>query len=351
MRPLASLSQSLLFLLLPFPHHHHHQTHTHPPKARGKASEARKRGDRTEAPKSPAPAIAQPLPILPSAPAATMIIKSLKARILRALRSSSLPAGAAADSSPSPPPSPTKPRAFRVAADASSDDASFFDAREADDDTPTTKAEPLDAWELVDDQSDDDGHSSSRADADADAAAAAAADDPDLLLLLGQLPARCPPGGESAVVLYTTTLRGVRRTFEDCNAVRALLENLGAAFQERDVSLDRGLRDQLWAAAGEKAVPPRLFVRGRDAGGAAQVLALHEDGRLAPLLLLGAGGAGARKDAGFGAGKNKCGGCGGLRFVVCGACDGSRKAAGGGGAPCPRCNENGLAVCPLCAVV
>ncbi|KAJ1287807.1 hypothetical protein BS78_02G039000 [Paspalum vaginatum] len=274
-----------------------------------------------------------------------MIIKSLKARILRALKSSSLPAAGAADSSPSPPRSPTKPSAVRVApaahaADASSDDASFFDAREADDETPT-KAEPLDAWELVDQSDDDDGNSSSRADSAAD---------PGLLLLLG-LPARCPPGGESAVVLYTTTLRGVRRTFEDCNAVRALLENLGAAFQERDVSLDRGLRDQLWAVTGEKAVPPRLFVRGRDAGGAAQVLALHEDGRLAPLLLLGAG---APQDAAFGVGgaggrSKKCGACGGLRFVVCGACDGSRKAAGG--ARCPRCNENGLAACPLCAAV
>jgi glutaredoxin domain-containing cysteine-rich protein 1 len=72
--------------------------------------------------------------------------------------------------------------------------------------------------------------------------------------------------------------------------VRALLESLGASFQERDVSMDRGLlpfqerdvsmdrglHDQLCAAAEEKVVPPRLFVRGRDLGGAGQVLALHE---------------------------------------------------------------------------
>jgi hypothetical protein len=49
--------------------------------------------------------------------------------------------------------------------------------------------------------------------------------------------------------------------------------------------------------AGEKAVPPRLFVRGRDLGGAGQVLALHEQGRLAPLLLCGEAGARSRCDA------------------------------------------------------
>jgi glutaredoxin domain-containing cysteine-rich protein 1 len=96
----------------------------------------------------------------------------------------------------------------------------------------------------------------------------------------------------------------VRRMFEDCNSVRALLESLGVSFQERDVSMDRSLRDQLWATAGEKVVPPRLFVRGRDLGGAGQVLALHEQGRLT--LLLPCGEAGAR---------SRCGTCAGVGFV------------------------------------
>jgi glutaredoxin domain-containing cysteine-rich protein 1 len=221
-----------------------------------------------------------------------MIIETLKARILRALKPSSL--SAAGDGARSP----TKP-----AHQCHGGDASFFDARE-----------PLDAWELV-----DDGRAPSPADP-----------------LLG-FPAAGGEGG-AGVVLYTTTLRGVRRTFEDCNGVRALLESLGAPFQERDVSMDRGLRDQLWAAAGEKAVPPRLFVRGRDLGGAGQVLALHEQGRLAQLLPCGEAGA-----------RSRCGACAGVGFVVCGACDGSRKAGGDGGGRCRGgCNENGLVMCPLC---
>ncbi|EER95886.1 uncharacterized protein At5g39865 [Sorghum bicolor] len=273
-----------------------------------------------------------------------MIIKTLKARILRALKAAGHDGAAG-----SPPPSPTKPAAHQYqyqyqyhGSDALSDDASFFDAREPD--TPPTKAhhrrrrpsaaEPLDAWELVDDDQDDGGCASPAA--------------PDADPLLG-FPARCPPGGESVVVLYTTTLRGVRRTFEDCNVLRSLLENLGAPFQERDVSMDRGLRDQLWSLTGERgAVPPRLFVRGRDVGGAAQVLALHEEGRLVPLLPVVppspcAGGDTKLPGAG---GKRGCDACGGLRFVVCGECDGSRKVFDGG--RCRGCNENGLVMCPLC---
>ncbi|KAM0826379.1 hypothetical protein ACQ4PT_068919 [Festuca glaucescens] len=263
-----------------------------------------------------------------------MTIKTVKARILRVLRSS-LPAPAA---SASPPPSPTKPDRFVVlAADALSDDASFFDAHE----TPTKinlPARPIDDdWELVDQQDGD----------DQDSLASAPAPTPDLDDLLREFPARCPPGGEEAVVLYTTTLRGIRKTFEDCNEVRALLENLAASFQERDVSMDRGLREQLWAATGEKAVTPRLFVRGRDIGGAAQVLALHEDGRLMSLLQLSSHATvanGATK-------KGKCVACGGLRFVVCGECDGSRKVFDGehGGVRCGGCNENGLVMCTRCS--
>jgi glutaredoxin domain-containing cysteine-rich protein 1 len=229
-----------------------------------------------------------------------MVLKTLKARILRAL--SSLPDKSA------DPPSPTKRGAL-------SDDA--------------REAEPLDAWELV----------------APDGGATAPAPD-ELLLLLG-FPARCPPGG--SVVLYTTTLRGVRRTFEDCNGVRAVLERLGAAFQERDVSMDRGLRDELWALAGDRAVPPRLFVRGRDLGGAAQVLALHEDGRLASLLADETKQQPRRDAAAAERGKSRCEACGGLNFVVCGECAGSRKVLDGGrAARCRGCNENGLVMCPLC---
>jgi glutaredoxin domain-containing cysteine-rich protein 1 len=261
-----------------------------------------------------------------------MTIKTLKARILRALKSS-LPAAGGADGA-----APPSARQYHGDddVDALSDDASFFDAREPE--TPTKahrrrrpSAEPLDAWELVD--------------PDQDQEDARASPDP----LLGFPRGGGGSGSGSGVVLYTTTLRGVRRTFEDCNGVRALLEGLGARFQERDVSMDRGLRDQLWAAAGERAVPPRLFVRGRDLGGAARVLALHEEGRLAPLLPLAPAPAPAPVTRGGGTARLRCGACAGLGFVVCGACDGSRKALQLQGGRCQGCNENGLVMCALCS--
>ncbi|OEL38167.1 hypothetical protein BAE44_0000813, partial [Dichanthelium oligosanthes] len=56
---------------------------------------------------------------------------------------------------------------------------------------------------------------------------------------------KCPPGGADAVVLYTTTLRGIRRTFEECNAVRAAIEAHDVKVIERDVSMDSGYREEL----------------------------------------------------------------------------------------------------------
>lgn len=180
---------------------------------------------------------------------------------------------------------------------------------------------------------------------------------------------RCPPGGAHCAVLYTTTLRGVRATFEACNAVRAALHSHGVAFRERDVSMDRGFRDELRAlllslptARGQgqaaAAAVPRLFVRGRHVGGAEEVARLDEEGALAPLLE----GLPRARPGGW-----CCDGCGGMRFLPCFECSGSRKVvvvSGAGGVDgkrngrggsrgvvlrCGECNENGLVLCPICS--
>ncbi|GJN33328.1 hypothetical protein PR202_gb21916 [Eleusine coracana subsp. coracana] len=44
-----------------------------------------------------------------------------------------------------------------------------------------------------------------------------------------------------SMVLYTTSLRGVRRTFTDCSAARAILRGFRVAIDERDVSMDPSL--------------------------------------------------------------------------------------------------------------
>ncbi|TKY45561.1 glutaredoxin domain-containing cysteine-rich protein [Spatholobus suberectus] len=41
---------------------------------------------------------------------------------------------------------------------------------------------------------------------------------------------KCPPGGDGTVIFYTTTLRGIRKTFEDCSKIRFLLQSFKILF-------------------------------------------------------------------------------------------------------------------------
>ncbi|KAK9283844.1 hypothetical protein L1049_012098 [Liquidambar formosana] len=151
---------------------------------------------------------------------------------------------------------------------------------------------------------------------------------------------KCPPGGSESVILYTTSLRGIRKTFEDCNSIRFLLESFRVLFFERDVSMHSEFREELWRILDGKAVPPRLFIKGRYIGRAEEVLVLHEQGRFRPLF------EGIPIDRSNG----PCDGCAGVRFVMCFKCSGSHKiiADDGSSTQCAECNENGLIICPIC---
>lgn len=152
---------------------------------------------------------------------------------------------------------------------------------------------------------------------------------------------RCPPGGTDSVILYTTSIRGIRKTFEDCNSIRFLLGSLKVLYSERDVSMHLEFREELWKILGGRVVPPTLFIKGRYIGGADEVVGLHEQGKLVKLLQ------GIPIDQSQG----KCDECGGVRFVLCFECSGSCKiTCDENECPvrCPSCNENGLIICPSC---
>lgn len=167
----------------------------------------------------------------------------------------------------------------------------------------------------------------------------------------------CPPNGENRVVIYTTTLRGVRKTFEACNAVRAAMEGFGVKICERDVSMDKGFREELRELLKEKEkdgiLPPRVFVKGSYVGGVEEVLSIVEEGLLGKILE-----GVPRKKAG-----SVCEGCGDVRFLPCDKCNGSskvvmvmlkedmgekKKQGGMVVMRCTNCNENGLVICPVC---
>lgn len=172
-------------------------------------------------------------------------------------------------------------------------------------------------------------------------------DQPEVLSSLQEFEEKCPPGGNDSVILYTTSMRGIRKTFEDCTAIRFLLDSFRIQYLERDVSMHLEYREELWRIMGCRVVPPRLFIRGRYIGGADEVVGLHERGKLRKLL----------QGIPMIPNNSACNGCGGIRFVLCFNCNGSRKVTNPEGLGddemairCPECNENGLVKCPLCSL-
>lgn len=152
---------------------------------------------------------------------------------------------------------------------------------------------------------------------------------------------KCPPGGENAVVIYTTTLRGIRKTFEDCNAVRSIIESHLIHVSERDISMHSGFKEELRGLMGTKEVKvPLVFVKGRLIGGADEVVKLEEEGKLGVLF------------DGIPTAVAGCEGCAGFRFVMCMECSGSCKVLNEEQKKtvrCSECNENGLIQCPVCS--
>ncbi|XP_010541463.1 PREDICTED: uncharacterized protein At5g39865-like isoform X2 [Tarenaya hassleriana] len=143
------------------------------------------------------------------------------------------------------------------------------------------------------------------------------------------------PGAENSIVLYFTSLRVVRSTFEECKAVRSILRAFRVRIDERDMSMDASFATELRRIFGEGKVQklPRVFIGGRYVGGAEEVKQLHEMGELKKLVqgLLPAE-------------SGECEGCEGHGFVPCNDCHGSHKlySVKLGFRSCSSCNENGL---------
>ncbi|CAH8386437.1 unnamed protein product [Eruca vesicaria subsp. sativa] len=97
------------------------------------------------------------------------------------------------------------------------------------------------------------------------------------------------PGAETSIVVYFTSLRVVRPTFEACRAVTTILRSFPVRIDERDLSMDASFAaelERIFFSSEEKELPklPRVFIGGRYVGGAEEVKQLHEIGELKKLV-------------------------------------------------------------------
>lgn len=149
------------------------------------------------------------------------------------------------------------------------------------------------------------------------------------------------PGTEDRVVIYFTSLRGIRKTFQDCHSIRLIFRGLRVNLDERDISMDVAYRKELQRVLGENSISlPQVFIKGKYIGGADVIRQLLEAGELVRLIK----GLPLRSI-------QPCEACDDMRFIPCTNCNGSRKVFDEDEEQqkrCTDCNENGLVRCPLC---
>ncbi|KAE8708963.1 putative LRR receptor-like serine/threonine-protein kinase MRH1-like [Hibiscus syriacus] len=149
---------------------------------------------------------------------------------------------------------------------------------------------------------------------------------------------------DERVVLYFTSLRVVRKTFEDCKTVTSILHGYGVPIDGRDLSLDSDSVVELQRIVDrnemKRSALPLVFIGGKYIGGGEEIKRLHECGELKKLI--------GRSP--IIVGSSVCDICGGLRFVLCRECNGSHKiyCEKSGFRTCNECNVNGLVRCPSC---
>ncbi|MGH0152375.1 UNVERIFIED_CONTAM: hypothetical protein FKN15_029512 [Acipenser sinensis] len=150
------------------------------------------------------------------------------------------------------------------------------------------------------------------------------------------------------IVIYTTSFRVVRTTFERCELVRKIFQNHRVKFAEKNIALNIEYGKELEERCKRVAESPSLpvvFIDGHYLGGAERILAMNESGDLQDLLTK------IEKVQH----PHECISCGGFAFVPCSVCHGSKMSVFRNcftdsfkALKCTSCNENGLQPCKSC---
>ncbi|MCJ8734276.1 hypothetical protein PDJAM_G00233450 [Pangasius djambal] len=151
------------------------------------------------------------------------------------------------------------------------------------------------------------------------------------------------------IVIYTTSFRVVRTTFERCELVRKIFQNHRVKFMEKNIALDSEYGKELEVRCRRVGEPPSLpvvFIDGHYLGGAEKILSMNESGELQDLLTKI-----ERVQH-----PHTCQTCGGFAFMPCSMCHGSKMSVFRNcftdsfkALKCTACNENGLQPCPSCS--
>ncbi|KAL4641872.1 glutaredoxin domain-containing cysteine-rich protein 1 [Arapaima gigas] len=152
------------------------------------------------------------------------------------------------------------------------------------------------------------------------------------------------------IVIYTTSFRVVRTTFERCQLVRKIFQNHRVRFLEKNVALNNDFGRELeerCRRVGESPALPVVFIDGHFLGGAEKILGMNESGELQDLLIK------IEKVQH----PHTCTTCGDFAFIPCPTCHGSKMSVFRNcftdsfkALKCTACNENGLQPCPSCTL-
>ncbi|XP_030836380.1 glutaredoxin domain-containing cysteine-rich protein 1 [Strongylocentrotus purpuratus] len=149
------------------------------------------------------------------------------------------------------------------------------------------------------------------------------------------------------IIIYTTSVRIIRQTFEDCQYVRKVFQNHRVRFEERDLFMNAKHQHELEERLGTTADInlPICFIDGELVGDLRKLEELNESGELRRIL----------KRFEKHNPMISCNGCGGHRYIPCTFCNGSKKSLLRNNwtdsfiaLKCSYCDENGLQKCPEC---